>query len=238
MRDIQDDLERWQAEGEEIAIATLVAVRRSAPRLPGARLALTRSGRMAGSVSAGCVENDVFQRAVQVLDNGEPVLTSYGITNELGLQAGLSCGGSIDVLIEPFVATRAWQTIRTAVEENSPAALGIAIAPASLIGRKIAVTADDQVVGSIDPSVDAVFCSLTTRVRVEKNKIRQVIATAYEFGTEVGTETRDVSSMSKSKYSEEVTFDFGGPFDELTFTTGLGSKYSISGPITFVTDDE
>ena len=65
MKDIQSDLDQWQSEGEEIALATVVQVHRSAPRPAGARLCVTRSGRLAGSVSGGCVEADVFERAMK-----------------------------------------------------------------------------------------------------------------------------------------------------------------------------
>jgi xanthine/CO dehydrogenase XdhC/CoxF family maturation factor len=67
-------LNLWQAQGEEVALATVIRVHRSTPRLPGARLAMTRSGRMVGSVSGGCVEADVFERAIQTLDSGQPTL--------------------------------------------------------------------------------------------------------------------------------------------------------------------
>jgi xanthine dehydrogenase accessory factor len=153
MKDILADLNRWQAEKEEIALATLVAVRGSAPRLPGARLGLTRSGKMAGSVSGGCVENDVLERAIQVLDSGQAVIANYGIADELGFQVGLSCGGSIDVLIEPFAPTEAWHELEAAVREQRPAALAIGLSPASLLGRKLTVV-DEASVGSIDPSLD------------------------------------------------------------------------------------
>jgi xanthine dehydrogenase accessory factor len=154
MKEILGDLDRWQREKEEIALATLVQVRGTAPRLPGARLCLTAGGRMAGSVSGGCVENDVFERARQVLDSGQPVVATYGIADELAFEVGLSCGGSIDVLIEPFVADAAWQTLREAVEEQRPAALGIGLAPASVLGRKLAVLDDGTGAGSIAPGLD------------------------------------------------------------------------------------
>ena len=98
MRETFTDLDRWQREGEEIALATLVRVHGSAPRPAGARLFVTRSGRMTGSISGGCVDNDVFEQALRVLEAGRPALASYGIADELDLGVGLSCGGSIDVL--------------------------------------------------------------------------------------------------------------------------------------------
>ena len=153
MKEILADLDRWQAAKEEIALATLTAVRGSAPRLPGARLAVTRSGKMAGSVSGGCVENDVFERALQVLDSGLPVMTSYGISDEAGLRVGLSCGGTIDVLIEPFVSGEAWLALRGAIEAQQPAAFAIGVSPAPLLGRRLTLAGEARI-GSIDDALD------------------------------------------------------------------------------------
>jgi xanthine dehydrogenase accessory factor len=111
VKDILPDLDQWRSQGEEIALATLVRVQRSAPRLAGARLIVTRTGLMAGSVTSGCVEADVFARALQVLDSGTPAVASYGIADELGFKIGLSCGGSVDVLVEPFPAGEDWNSL-------------------------------------------------------------------------------------------------------------------------------
>ncbi|MFQ5666613.1 MAG: XdhC family protein [Candidatus Binatia bacterium] len=167
MRDILADLERWREQDEHIALATLVAVRGSAPRAPGARLCLTRSGRMAGSVSGGCVENDVFARALQVLDHGQPVVASYGIADEFAVQVGLSCGGRIDVLIEPFGASDAWHALRHALEQQRPAALAVGLTPSSLLGRKLAVVGSHATVGCIDPSLDQQVRTEARRLLVE-----------------------------------------------------------------------
>ncbi|MCI0778264.1 MAG: XdhC family protein [Chloroflexi bacterium] len=153
MQEILADLDRWQSEGNKLALATLTRVRRSAPRLPGARLLVTRDGRMAGSISGGCVEGDVIERAMQVLESGESVVTEYGISDEQGFDVGLSCGGQIDVLIEPFVATDAWQAVRDRVEAQQPAAFAIGLRPQSLLGRQMAII-DGVPVGSIDPALD------------------------------------------------------------------------------------
>ena len=155
MKEILPDLDLWQRQGEEIALATVVQVRRSAPRPPGARLCLTRSGRMSGSVSGGCVEADVFERAMQILDSRDPDVVNYGIADELGFQVGLSCGGSIDVLIEPFVSDCEWDTLRRAVERQQPVAYAIGLAPAPLLGRKLTRLIEGRSVGSITPSLDS-----------------------------------------------------------------------------------
>ena len=154
MKDIFPDLDLWQSQGEEIAMATLVQVRRSAPRPPGARLCVTRSGRMYGSVSGGCVEADVFERAIQILDSRSPELVNYGIADELGFEVGLSCGGSIDVFIEPFVPDDEWDAVHRAVELQQEVVYAIGLAPAPLLGRKLTRVIDGRVVGSIDHSLD------------------------------------------------------------------------------------
>ena len=154
MKDILPDLDLWQSQGEEIALATVVRVRRSAPRPPGARLCVTRSGRMSGSVSGGCVEADVLVRATQVLDTGIPEVVSYGIADELGFQVGLSCGGSIDVLIEPYVADEEWDSLRQSVERREGVVYAVGLSPTPLLGRKLAREIGGPSVGSIDPSLD------------------------------------------------------------------------------------
>jgi xanthine/CO dehydrogenase XdhC/CoxF family maturation factor len=102
MKDILGDIERWRARGEKVAIATVVATRRSAPRPVGAKLAISESGELAGSVSGGCVESDVYENAREVLASGQPRLLSYGIKDEEAWEVGLPCGGEIDVFVEPL----------------------------------------------------------------------------------------------------------------------------------------
>src|SRR5579862_1143449 len=105
MDDVLAKAEEWRAAGEEVAIATVVATRRSAPRPLGSKLAVTRSGRMFGSVSGGCVEADVAERCRAVLDGEVASVVSYGIEDELAWTVGLPCGGEIDVFLEPFAGT-------------------------------------------------------------------------------------------------------------------------------------
>ena len=102
MDDVLARAEEWRAAGEEVALATVVATRRSAPRPLGSKLAVTAGGRMYGSVSGGCVEADVAERARAVLGGDAPVVASYGIADDQAWSVGLPCGGEIDVLIERF----------------------------------------------------------------------------------------------------------------------------------------
>jgi xanthine/CO dehydrogenase XdhC/CoxF family maturation factor len=100
VKEIVGDVERWRERGEKVAIATVVATRRSAPRPLGAKFAVSETGEMCGSVSGGCVENDVAVQAREVIESGEPRLLSYGITDDQALGIGLPCGGEIDVFLE------------------------------------------------------------------------------------------------------------------------------------------
>jgi len=102
MRDVLEYIDEWTAEGEDVALATVVAASGSTPRPVGAKLVVTRSGRMQGSVSGGCVEGAVFETAMDVLDSGQPRLVSFGISDEMGWEVGLSCGGQIEVFVEPI----------------------------------------------------------------------------------------------------------------------------------------
>jgi xanthine/CO dehydrogenase XdhC/CoxF family maturation factor len=100
VKEILPDIEAWRRQGEEIAVATVVATRRSAPRPLGSSFAVSASGKLCGSVSGGCVETDVYEAAREVLETGEPKLLSYGITDDEAWSVGLPCGGEIDVFVE------------------------------------------------------------------------------------------------------------------------------------------
>jgi xanthine dehydrogenase accessory factor len=116
MRELLSDLDRWHSRGERVALATVVATRRSAPRPVGAKLAVSESGELAGSVSGGCVENEVYDTAREILRGGRPRLVTYGISDDLALSVGLPCGGEIDVWIDapdPELLGRLEEVVRT-----------------------------------------------------------------------------------------------------------------------------
>jgi xanthine dehydrogenase accessory factor len=100
VRDLLDTIRAWRADGQAIALATVVATAGSTPRPAGARLAVSEAGDMAGSVSGGCVENDVVHHAQEVLATDEPRLVRYAITDDMVWDVGLACGGTIEVWIE------------------------------------------------------------------------------------------------------------------------------------------
>lgn len=106
---------RWRETGQRVALATVVATRRSAPRPTGSKLAVSEKGELAGSVSGGCVESDVVLAAQEVLAGGEPRLVTYGITDEMAFGIGLPCGGEIDVFVEELTETERPEVTLTVV---------------------------------------------------------------------------------------------------------------------------
>ena len=90
----------WRAAGEQVAIATVTETWGSSPRPAGSQLAVTKSGRMAGSVSGGCIEGAVAEVAMKTIDTGMPQLLDFGITDERAWEVGLACGGKLKVFVE------------------------------------------------------------------------------------------------------------------------------------------
>ena len=102
MKEVLDDIERWRAQGKRVAVARVVGVEGSGPRDPGATMAVSEDGEVAGSVSGGCVEGAVVTEALDVLATGSPRLVSFGYSDDDAFAVGLTCGGTVHVFVEPL----------------------------------------------------------------------------------------------------------------------------------------
>ncbi|HET9601031.1 MAG TPA: XdhC family protein [Acidimicrobiales bacterium] len=103
MKEILDDIERWQAAGKRVAVARVVDIEGSGPRDPGAAMAVSEDAEVAGSVSGGCVEGAVVTEALGILDEGGPGrMVSFGYSDDEAFAVGLTCGGTIRLFIEPL----------------------------------------------------------------------------------------------------------------------------------------
>jgi len=102
MKDIVEQVDRWLERGDRVAMATVVSVKRSAPRPPGSKMAVNARGEVWGAVSGGCVEGAVVDAAEEVLAGGKPRLLHFGIADSDAWDVGLPCGGEINVFVEEY----------------------------------------------------------------------------------------------------------------------------------------
>lgn len=152
MRDILPDLENWLKNDQEIAVATVVSTWGSSPRPVGSKLAVTRSGRITGSVSGGCVEGTVIEECTSVLDSGQPSLLEFGVADDLAWDVGLPCGGRIQVFVEPFSAYKqVYPTLKKCLQEQKSCALVTYIkGPPASYNNKLLVFEDGRTIGDLD----------------------------------------------------------------------------------------
>ena len=102
MREILTDLNRWKAQGKRVALARVVDIEGSGPRLPGAAMAVAEDGQVAGSVSGGCVEGAVVTEALECLENNTRKMVTFGYSDNEAFAVGLTCGGTIHLFLEPL----------------------------------------------------------------------------------------------------------------------------------------
>ncbi|AZM59244.1 MULTISPECIES: XdhC family protein [unclassified Streptomyces] len=152
MLDIAEDLSRWVGQGRDFAVATVVAVGGSAPRQPGAALAVDADGTAVGSVSGGCVEGAVYELCEQALADGETVLQRFGYSDDDAFAVGLTCGGIIDILVTPVRAADPARPVlasalAAAARGEAAAVARIVSGPAELLGRALTVRPDGSYEG-------------------------------------------------------------------------------------------
>lgn len=152
MRDVLDSVAAWHASGETFGLATVVNTFYSAPRGPGAAMAVSRDGEVVGSVSGGCVEGAVYESALQVIESGEAVLERYGVSDDDAFAVGLTCGGTLHVLVEPVSAAMYPELdgVVRSIREGEPIAVATVVSGPGKIGARRAIW-PDRVAGSLGP---------------------------------------------------------------------------------------
>ncbi|OPX08683.1 XdhC/CoxI family protein [Mycobacterium sp. AT1] len=147
MRDVLGDvLAVWRAGGT-VGVGTVVRTYSSAPRLPGASMVVGPDGTASGSVSGGCVEGAVYELATDVAATGVPVLQRYGVSDDDAFAVGLTCGGIIDIFVEPM-SQNTFPELEALAEDivhHRPAAVATVIAhqDPAWVGRRLVVRGDD-----------------------------------------------------------------------------------------------
>ncbi|MGW2301843.1 XdhC family protein [Streptomyces sp. NPDC001809] len=149
MLDIAEELHRWVEQGREFAVATVVAVGGSAPRQPGAALAVDSDGTAIGSVSGGCVEGAVYDLCQQALDDGRTVVERFGYSDEDAFAVGLTCGGIIDILVTPVRGGVFPAALAAAASGEAAALARIVSGPEDLMGRALLVRPDGSYEGKL-----------------------------------------------------------------------------------------
>ncbi|MFG1808821.1 XdhC family protein [Streptomyces sp. NPDC049040] len=169
MRDITGGVAAWQAAGKRFAVATVVRTWKSAPRRPGAAMAVAEDGDVLGSVSGGCVESAVYELAREVIGTGRPALVSYGISDDDAFGVGLTCGGTVEVFVRPAGRGhfRLLPDVLDAIGKGRPAAVATLISehaagPGGPPERDLVVTPDSAAGTLGGPELDA---ALTARAR-------------------------------------------------------------------------
>jgi xanthine dehydrogenase accessory factor len=151
MREVIDDIAAWLQENDTpVGLATVVNTWGSAPRRAGAKLAFTADGRLAGSVSGGCVEGAVIEAGQDVLRTGQPVHLSFGVADETAWEVGLACGGTIEVFVEALDRDFVRFARATLDYDETAAVVTIIADPEGSIGQKLALNQAGETLGTLD----------------------------------------------------------------------------------------
>jgi xanthine dehydrogenase accessory factor len=148
VRDVLETLERWAQAGTRVATATVVATERSAPREPGAVLAVDADGTVVGSVTGGCVEPAVYGEAREVLAGEGPRLKTYGIADEEAFEVGLPCGGTVHIFVDALDPALV-APLAEAVREERPIALETRISGEGIGAKRLVGPEDDGPAGEL-----------------------------------------------------------------------------------------
>ncbi|GLY71985.1 XdhC family protein [Actinoallomurus iriomotensis] len=175
MRDVLGDIAKWYDEGETFGLATVVNTFRSAPRPAGAAMAVSGGGEVVGSVSGGCVEGAVYELAQEVVESGRPVVQRYGVSDDDAFAVGLTCGGILDILVEP-ISPRTFPLfgeIVASIERHEPVAIATVIEGPGEIGARRIVWGEraegslgvERLDEAVDDDVRGMLAQGTTGIR-------------------------------------------------------------------------
>jgi len=155
MREALKALQAWTKAGQPAALATVVRTWGSAPRRPGAKMAISQAGEMAGSVSGGCVEAAVVEEALRTLQSGGRTLLHFEVQDEAAWEVGLTCGGKLDVFVEPVESGDAvFQALGEAIDRAEPEVRVVVVrGPEHMLGQSALIRPDGKVLGALDPSL-------------------------------------------------------------------------------------
>ncbi|MFD8383486.1 XdhC family protein [Streptomyces sp. NPDC059679] len=220
MLDIAAELHRWCEEGRDFAVATVVTAVGSAPRQPGAALAVDAAGTAIGSVSGGCVEGAVYELCQDALRTGQAVRESFGYSDEDAFAVGLTCGGTIDILVTPVPAddTRLRPVLAAALSaaalsgesDGRPAALvRIADGPPELLGRALLVRPDGSYEGSLGPAPDRTAALDRTAVDEARALLEAGRTATVEVGADGGRCGEPVTLLVESAVPPPRMIVFG-----------------------------
>ena len=144
MHDVLGDIRQWYAAGEPFALATVVNISKSAPRQPGAAMAISTGGEAVGSVSGGCVEGAVYELGQEVLGSGAPVFQTYGYSDDDAFAVGLTCGGIIDMYVERVSPAEypEFPEVVDAIDAGRPIAVATVVSGPGQVGARMIIWPD------------------------------------------------------------------------------------------------
>lgn len=215
MREVLQQVEAWLSAGRQVAIATVVRVYKSAPRLPGAVMAVNDRGEVFGSVSGGCVESALFEEATEILASGRPKLVTYGIADDQAFEVGLTCGGTIEVFAERLDwAPRFLPELAGALRTERPV-LVATVLNGGPIGAKLLIGAETAVGSTGSTGLDAAL------IAEGRAMLRQGATGLRHFGPD-GEQRRDDLTVFLESFAPPPRMFVFGAIDFAAATVRIG----------------
>ncbi|MFF3870955.1 XdhC family protein [Streptomyces sp. NPDC001978] len=214
MREVLPQLRELAAAGTPFALATVVTVRGSAPRQPGAVMAVTPDGRVIGSVSGGCVEGAVYEAATEVLATGQARLHTYGIADEDAFAVGLTCGGTLEVLVRAQGPHDAGlNRLLDCLDRDEPVAVATVIGGAAPLGAQLVATQDGTHGSLGNPGLD----------RAAADEARGALSTAVRHVGAEGRRRMDEVTLFLQSFRPPARMLVFGAIDHAAATARMGA---------------